>query len=62
MFNVRMIGSMRGALLRVAVMALCLAGCSSSSQTTRPVEVASSGAPAARVQEHLNRQVIWQLY
>jgi murein L,D-transpeptidase YcbB/YkuD len=50
-FNVRMIGSMRGALLRVAVMALCLAGCSSSSQTTRPVEVASSGAPVARVQE-----------
>jgi murein L,D-transpeptidase YcbB/YkuD len=50
-FNVRMIGSMRGALLRVAVMALCLAGCSSSSQTTRPMEVASSGAPAARVHE-----------
>ena len=46
-----MIGSMRGSLLRVAVMALCLAWCSSSSQTTKPVEVASSGAPAARVQE-----------
>ena len=46
MLNVRM--SMRGVLLRVPVLVVLLAGCSSSSQTTRPVEVASIGAPVAK--------------
>jgi L,D-transpeptidase YcbB len=44
--NVRM--SMRGSLLRVPVMAVWLAGCSSPSQTARPVEVASTAGSAAK--------------
>ncbi len=48
MLNVRMIGSMRGVLLRVPMMVVWLAGCSSSSQTTRPVEVAGNTGPVAK--------------
>ena len=48
MLNVRMIGSMRGVLLRVPMMVVWLAGCSSSSQTARPVEVAGNTGPVAK--------------
>lgn len=44
-FNVHMIRSMCSVLLRAPLIALYLAGCSSSSQT-RQIEVASDGAPA----------------
>ena len=44
--NVCMIRSMRGVFLRGPVIALYLAGCTSSSPTKRPLEVGSGGQPA----------------